>query len=70
VLKTGCDLLTIGQYLAPSKKHIPVVVYIHPDVFAQLKTEGEEMGFKYVASGPLVRSSYLADKAFEVISKE
>jgi lipoic acid synthetase len=69
VLKTGCDLLTIGQYLAPSKKHIPVVEYIHPDVFAQYKIEGEQMGFKYVASGPLVRSSYLADKAFEVIDK-
>jgi lipoic acid synthetase len=69
ILKTGCDLLTIGQYLAPSKNHIPVVKYIHPDVFAKLKEDGEKMGFKYVASGPLVRSSYLADKAFEAICK-
>lgn len=62
---TGCDFLTIGQYLAPSKKHHPVVEYIHPDVFEEYKSIGYEMGFKYVASGPLVRSSYMAEKALE-----
>lgn len=60
-----CDILTIGQYLAPSKHHHPVIEYIHPDTFAKYKKLAEEMGFKYVASGPLVRSSYMADKALE-----
>jgi len=55
-----CDFLTIGQYLAPSKKHHPVVEYIHPDIFAQYKEEALKMGFRGVASGPLVRSSYKA----------
>ena len=44
LLNAGCDLLTIGQYLAPSKNHIPVFEYVHPDVFAMYKTEGEKMG--------------------------
>ncbi|KUO65369.1 MAG: lipoyl synthase [Gracilibacter sp. BRH_c7a] len=61
----GCDLLTIGQYLAPSKLHHPVVEYIHPDIFEKYKKVSLEIGFKYVASGPLVRSSYMADKALE-----
>lgn len=61
-----CDILTIGQYLAPSKSHHPVVEYIHPEVFERYKNTALEMGFKYVASGPLVRSSYMADKALEV----
>jgi len=59
----GCDFLTVGQYLAPSKQHHPVVEYIHPDMFEMYKTKALELGFKYVASGPLVRSSYQADKA-------
>ena len=57
----GCDLLTIGQYLRPSKFHLPVAEYVHPDKFAQWKTEAESLGFESVASGPLVRSSYHAD---------
>ena len=61
--KVDCDFLTIGQYLAPSKKHHPVVEYVHPDVFERYKAKGVELGFKYVASAPLVRSSYMADKA-------
>ena len=65
--EAGCDFLTIGQYLAPSKKHHPVVEYIHPDVFLKYKEQALNLGFKYVASGPLVRSSYLADKALEKI---
>jgi lipoyl synthase len=64
----GCDLLTIGQYLAPSRKHHPVVEYIHPDVFEKYRQIGLELGFKHVASGPLVRSSYHADKALQVKS--
>ena len=57
-----CDLLTIGQYLRPSAKHLPIDRFYHPDEFAELGKAGEDMGFKHVASGPLVRSSYHADK--------
>lgn len=57
-----CDILTLGQYLQPSKQHLPVVRYYHPDEFKMLKARGEEMGFKHVESGPLVRSSYHADE--------
>ncbi len=58
--EADCDFLTIGQYLAPSKDHHPVVEYIHPDIFKKYKEEALKMGFKEVASGPLVRSSYKA----------
>ena len=58
----GCDLLTVGQYLRPSDKHIPVARYYTPDEFDQLRSIGESLGFKHVASGPLVRSSYHADQ--------
>jgi len=60
----GCDILTIGQYLAPSIKHHPVIEYVHPDIYAKYKDIGMELGFKYVASSPLVRSSYHADEVF------
>jgi len=60
--EADCDVLTLGQYLRPSAKHIPVVRYVSPDEFAQLKAEGLAMGFKHVESGPLVRSSYHADE--------
>ncbi|MBU6951856.1 MULTISPECIES: lipoyl synthase [unclassified Hahella] len=56
------DMLTLGQYLAPSKDHLPVVRFVHPDEFKELADYGYEIGFKQVASGPLVRSSYHADK--------
>ena len=56
-----CDLLTIGQYLRPSPKHIAIDRFYHPSEFAELARLGEAMGFKHVASGPLVRSSYHAD---------
>jgi lipoic acid synthetase len=55
-----CDILTLGQYLQPTKSHLPVERYIHPDEFGALKRSGLEMGFRYVESGPLVRSSYHA----------
>jgi lipoic acid synthetase len=58
-----CDLLTIGQYLSPSKKHHPVIEYVHPDVFEEYKQKALDIGFRHVASGPLVRSSYQAHKA-------
>ena len=57
-----CDLLTIGQYLRPSAKHIAIDRFYHPDEFAELARIGQEMGFKHVAAGPLVRSSYHADE--------
>lgn len=55
------DIMTIGQYLQPSRHHLPIVSYYPPDDFARLKEEGEARGFKWVESGPLVRSSYHAD---------
>jgi lipoic acid synthetase len=57
-----CDILTLGQYLQPTLKHLPVVEFIRPEKFAEYKTRGEQMGFVHVASGPLVRSSYHADE--------
>jgi lipoyl synthase len=63
----GCQLLTIGQYLQPTKKHLPVQEYIHPDQFAKYKSLGLELGFKFVESGPLVRSSYMAETTFNQI---
>ena len=56
------DMLTIGQYLAPSRDHLPVERFVHPDEFKALADYGHEIGFTHVASGPLVRSSYHADK--------
>jgi lipoic acid synthetase len=58
----GCDLLTLGQYLQPTLRHLPVVEYVRPEVFDALGAEAREMGFSHVASGPLVRSSYHADE--------
>lgn len=58
----GCEMLTLGQYLQPSRHHLPVDRYVEPYVFEELKSVGERMGFKHVASGPFVRSSYHADQ--------
>lgn len=60
--ENSVDVITLGQYLQPSKKHLSVVRFIHPDEFAELREIGYEMGFDYVESGPLVRSSYHSDK--------
>lgn len=56
------DVITIGQYLQPTTKHLPVARFVHPDEFAQLRDAGYKMGFDYVESGPLVRSSYRSEK--------
>jgi len=65
----GVDILTIGQYLQPrADQHLPVEKYYHPDEFAELKRIGLEMGFKWVESGPLVRSSYHADQQVRALS--
>jgi lipoic acid synthetase len=58
----GCQVITLGQYLQPTPKHLPVVEFIHPDVFAELEAIGKAKGFRHVESGPLVRSSYHAEK--------
>ncbi len=60
--KVGVDILTLGQYLQPTIKHLPVVEYIKPELFAKLKEIGLRKGFRFVESGPLVRSSYHAEK--------
>jgi lipoic acid synthetase len=59
---SNCDILTLGQYLQPSLKHLPVVEFVTPAKFAEYKVRAEEMGFVHVASGPMVRSSYHADE--------
>jgi len=56
----ACDIVTLGQYLQPTKDHLPIDRYVHPDEFKMLKEEGLKMGFRHVESGPLVRSSYHA----------
>jgi lipoyl synthase len=58
----GCDVVTIGQYLQPSKKHLPVLRFVHPDEFAEYREIGYSLGIDYVESGPLVRSSYRSEK--------
>ncbi len=60
--KVDCNILTFGQYLQPTKQHLPVARFVHPDEFKMLKEKGLEFGFKHVESGPLVRSSYNAEK--------
>ncbi|MBS1912060.1 MAG: lipoyl synthase [Bacteroidetes bacterium] len=58
----GVDILTLGQYLQPTRSHLPVDRFVHPDEFNELRERGLEMGFRYVESGPLVRSSYHAER--------
>ena len=60
--QVGCEIVTIGQYLQPTPKHLPVVEFVHPTQFAKYKQIGLELGIGYVESGPLVRSSYHAEK--------
>ena len=62
LVEHGCDVLTIGQYLQPTKKHIDIAEYVHPDVFEEYRIKGLEKGFDYVESGPMVRSSYHAER--------
>jgi len=62
----GCDILTVGQYLQPTKRHHEVIEYVHPEVFDMYREEGLKRGLKYVESGPLVRSSYHAERHVNV----
>ncbi len=66
LVQNGLDILTLGQYLQPTKRHIEVAEFIHPDKFAFFKEEGLRRGLKYVESGPLVRSSYHAERHVHV----
>src|SRR5262249_46839983 len=58
----GVDVATIGQYLQPTRNHLPVVEYVHPDLFEEYREFGESLGFRAVFSGPLVRSSFMAER--------
>jgi lipoic acid synthetase len=60
------DAVTIGQYLQPTRAHLPVAEYVHPDVFEEYKVYGERLGFRAVFSGPLVRSSFMAEMVNEI----
>jgi lipoic acid synthetase len=68
VRKTGCQIFTVGQYLQPTKEHLPVDRYVSPEEFAHYREEGLAMGFDVVESGPLVRSSYHADEQAALLS--
>lgn len=68
--QVDCDFLTIGQYLAPSKEHLDVVEYVHPEVFKRYEEMAYELGFKHVASAPFVRSSYNAENLRSVLDAE
>jgi len=68
LIENGVDVLTVGQYLRPSAKHLPRVRYYHPDEFAALRDDALRLGFKHVESGPLVRSSYHAERQVDRIA--
>ena len=65
----GTDILTLGQYLQPTREHLPIMRYVPPREFAEYKIFGEAMGFKHVEAGPLVRSSYHAFEQAESASR-
>jgi lipoic acid synthetase len=64
--EVGCEILSLGQYLSPTTRHLAVEKWVTPDTFARLAAVGEAMGFRHVESGPMVRSSYMAHRAFEL----
>jgi lipoic acid synthetase len=68
--RVDCDILTLGQYLRPSQQHLPIMKYYAPEEFAKLKMIGEEMGFRHVEAGPLVRSSYHARGQVEEVVRK
>ena len=68
LVDVGVDILTVGQYLQPSRKHLPIERYYRPDEFEELSRAGYEMGFRWVESGPLVRSSYRAEQQVAALS--
>ena len=62
LLDSGCQILSLGQYLRPSRRHTEVIEFIHPEQFLRYKQIGESLGLAHVEAGPLVRSSYMADQ--------
>ena len=64
--EVGCEILSLGQYLSPTTRHLAVERWVNPDTFARLASVGQAMGFRHVESGPMVRSSYMAHRAFEL----
>ena len=62
-----CDILTVGQYLSPTRRHLPVVRYYPPEEFAALREAGYQAGFRWVEAGPLVRSSYHAEDQIQLL---
>ncbi len=70
LIDRGVQILTLGQYLRPSGWHLPVARHYHPDEFRRWKEIGEELGFRHVEAGPLVRSSYLADRQFDSLREK
>ena len=69
LLEAGCDVLTLGQYLQPTREHMPVSAYIHPDHFEFYRDEALQRGFSQVESSPLVRSSYHAERHAVTLKK-
>jgi len=67
LLDAGCSILTLGQYLQPSRQHLPVERYVHPEVFDNWREKALDMGFKAAASGPFVRSSYHAETLYQTV---
>ena len=67
LVDVGCQILSLGQYLRPSPRHLEVVEFIHPDQFLKYKNIGESLGLEHVEAGPLVRSSYLADQQAQAV---
>ena len=70
VRETGCEILTIGQYLQPSPAHYPLARYVTPAEFDTYKKEALDMGFRFVSSGPFVRSSYQAVDALDAMARD
>ena len=70
MVELGVEIFNVGQYLQPTKKHLVVDRFVHPDTFEMFKEKGLEMGFKVVESGPLVRSSYHADEQAKMYAVE
>ena len=68
--EAGVDIVTIGQYLRPSSENLPVVEYVHPEVFERHRLAGEKLGFRHVFAGPFVRSSYRAEEALAAAGRE
>jgi lipoyl synthase len=66
----NCDILTLGQYLQPTREHLPVDRWVTPEEFAMLKVHGKELGFEHIASGPLIRSSYHADQHADDLARK